>query len=373
MRKSILTIITVFAMCLFIDDVKAITCDYQLKIGDQEITFSTTEKLKKENCNANNCEIAHDYKFKYDGKTTSNGSPTINIGGKKYTLEFKEFSLPKQFKNDAIRYMNDTSRTCQKLYADIDKNGTKYTVGTSGKNQLTTITKPQDKTILYSCIYKYYSNGKTMPYPITLVTKSDGGTYMTVNGKEIYYGHSNSIDFTAGGTSYKYGFSQSGVQLDKLNGCKKITGTLTEKDGKYSFIISNGSSGNKDIYVKNPKNPNDGSNDDSNGGSGFGDYDTSAGDLEEPDCGTILDSEAQEWLQKIFTLIKIVGPILVIVLGMMDFVSAVMSSEDGAMKKAWGKFVKRVIAAIALILLPIILEVILDLANVTGNGTCGIE
>lgn len=65
-------------------------------------------------------------------------------------------------------------------------------------------------------------------------------------------------------------------------------------------------------------------------------------------------------LKNIFRLIQIAGPILAIVLGMADFVGAVLSGEADAMKKASKKFITRLIAAALLFLIPVLLEFLLQ-------------
>ena len=57
---------------------------------------------------------------------------------------------------------------------------------------------------------------------------------------------------------------------------------------------------------------------------------------------------------------------LVVVLGMLDFSKATVSSEADAMKKAWNNFIKRSIAVAILIILPVIIEFLLGIFDVPG-------
>lgn len=84
------------------------------------------------------------------------------------------------------------------------------------------------------------------------------------------------------------------------------------------------------------------------------------------DCSYLLDAEILEWLEKGFLFIQIGSVVLVIVLGMLDFSKAVTASEDDAMKKAWQRFIKRIIAVACLILLPLIIEFVLGLIDIPG-------
>lgn len=91
--------------------------------------------------------------------------------------------------------------------------------------------------------------------------------------------------------------------------------------------------------------------------------------IDSDDGCAILGNEVIEFLRGVFRLIQIVGPLLAIVFGMVDFVGAVMSPEDGAMKKASKKFITRLIAAACLFLIPVILEFLLQFIE-DSNGVC---
>ena len=66
------------------------------------------------------------------------------------------------------------------------------------------------------------------------------------------------------------------------------------------------------------------------------------------------------------------APVLVIILGILDFVKALAAQDDDAMKKAQGKFVKRLIAAVVLFLLPLIIDYVLSVFNLVDD-TCSIN
>src|SRR5574344_171311 len=83
-------------------------------------------------------------------------------------------------------------------------------------------------------------------------------------------------------------------------------------------------------------------------------------------CSSITKTIA--WLQKIFNIIKIAGPLLVMGLGIYDYIQAIYSSDDDALKKANKKFMKRVIAACVIFLLPYLLEMILGLVDKFGDN-----
>ena len=90
-------------------------------------------------------------------------------------------------------------------------------------------------------------------------------------------------------------------------------------------------------------------------------------DVSDLDCSYLLDEELLEWVRKAFTFIQIGGVILVVILGMIDFGRAVTSTDEKEdIKKAWQRFVKRLIAVGCLILLPFIIEFVLNLVDIPG-------
>ena len=78
------------------------------------------------------------------------------------------------------------------------------------------------------------------------------------------------------------------------------------------------------------------------------------------------------WINNIVRWIKYILPVIVIILGILDFMKAVGSDKEDDMKKAQGKFMKRLIAAALVFIVPLILEFILTKMGF-GYGTCGIK
>lgn len=84
--------------------------------------------------------------------------------------------------------------------------------------------------------------------------------------------------------------------------------------------------------------------------------------------GCIIDPGTREIIDWIMNLVRVGGIILLIVLGMLDFIKAAASGEQDEMKKSSGKFVKRLIACVALFLAPIFVDLILSLVNIAGGA-----
>ncbi len=87
-------------------------------------------------------------------------------------------------------------------------------------------------------------------------------------------------------------------------------------------------------------------------------------------CEQLLSDDFLEIMKYVFLIIKIATPIILIVFTMLDFTKAVADSDE-AMKKAVNNFIKRGIIALAIFLLPDVLNFILNVTGI-GDGTCGI-
>ena len=92
----------------------------------------------------------------------------------------------------------------------------------------------------------------------------------------------------------------------------------------------------------------------------------------ETNCEGILGTKVINWLQKLFNIVKIVAPLLVLGLTIFEFAKAVISQDQDALKKAGNIFVQRLIIMIVLFFLPTIINLLLDLLDNT-NGTCNIK
>ena len=77
----------------------------------------------------------------------------------------------------------------------------------------------------------------------------------------------------------------------------------------------------------------------------------------------VLTEPIKSKINWVLNLIKYAGAALVIILGAADFLKAVLSDEDNASKKAFEKFIKRLIAAILLFLLPLLIQFLFTTVN----------
>lgn len=185
----------------------------------------------------------------------------------------------------------------------------------------------------------------------------------------LKYGGAVTIDgviFTVGDSSAKKYWS------------KKCTDDLPmyfrAKDGDQKTLI---------IETTKPDDSNDGSyapaeskyND---GGKSFTNKATLEGLNQKYDsCSQLIDTQTDGsfgWLlQKLLNYIKIAGPILVVLLSALDFIKAIASSEEDAFKKAQSRLVIRLVAALALFLVPTFVELLLGLINGINDPSCGLK
>ncbi len=92
---------------------------------------------------------------------------------------------------------------------------------------------------------------------------------------------------------------------------------------------------------------------------------------EEVEGCEVVPDVIRKWIKVALNFVKYVALILVVVLGTLDFIKAAGSGEPDGMKKAGQAFLKRIIAVIILFLLPMLIELILNLINLYGStGDC---
>lgn len=91
--------------------------------------------------------------------------------------------------------------------------------------------------------------------------------------------------------------------------------------------------------------------------------------------GDINDSTSTAWLiQKILNYMKVLGPTIAVVFGSIDMVKAIITSDEENMKKAQSKFIKRILAAVALFFVPLATGILLSIFGLTtDNSKCGLK
>ena len=85
--------------------------------------------------------------------------------------------------------------------------------------------------------------------------------------------------------------------------------------------------------------------------------------LNPENCEQLFGQDVVDFINEIMKWIRICVPILLIVLGILDFSKAVFSKTEDDMKKTREKFIKRIVAAVLVFLAPIFVNMILSVAN----------
>ncbi len=116
--------------------------------------------------------------------------------------------------------------------------------------------------------------------------------------------------------------------------------------------------------------------------SGIGSVEDAGIDMDQynqdQSCETLLGDPNKEdsvaWLlQKVLDIVKIVGPLLVVVLSSVDFAKVIVNSDDDAMAKAAKKLAIRLVLAAALFFIPVLTTALLDVFGIMGEPTCNIQ
>ena len=95
---------------------------------------------------------------------------------------------------------------------------------------------------------------------------------------------------------------------------------------------------------------------------------TNAKDYNNSQCG--FSARVLNWLMKIIKWIRYIVPVLLIILSVMDFIKAVASDSEDEVRKVGAKFVKRLIVAALIFILPLLLDFILGIFNIPVKDFC---
>lgn len=89
------------------------------------------------------------------------------------------------------------------------------------------------------------------------------------------------------------------------------------------------------------------------------------------DCSVLSENQRND-LQLVWTALRVVTPVLLVVLIMKDMLQAVTAGDEKKIKEAQSNAIKRIIVGIIIMFVPTIVNLILDLI---GNNldTCGIK
>lgn len=82
-------------------------------------------------------------------------------------------------------------------------------------------------------------------------------------------------------------------------------------------------------------------------------------------CGS-LGNKIVNWIFRIVRIVRYAVPVLLIILSILDYIKALAADDENEMKKVTGRFVRRLIAAALIFIIPFILDFVLRIFNIPG-------
>ena len=79
------------------------------------------------------------------------------------------------------------------------------------------------------------------------------------------------------------------------------------------------------------------------------------------------DSKTVAIFRKLYKYLKVLIPVLIILLGIVDFIKVVVTGKDDDMKKAINRFVKRIIVAVIFVLVPVLIQLFINISGLTSE------
>ena len=90
---------------------------------------------------------------------------------------------------------------------------------------------------------------------------------------------------------------------------------------------------------------------------------------ESPQGCKSLGGKVVSWIFKIIRFVRYAVPVLLIILSVLDYIKALASDSEDEMKKVTSRFVKRLIAAALIFIIPFILDFLLRVFNIPNLST----
>lgn len=155
-------------------------------------------------------------------------------------------------------------------------------------------------------------------------------------------------------------------ELDSVKYCMPIDAVLQKSNGNCpSFIYYNSKTDSFHIQEQTQ-------NGKANKSLMLTEYDDNSEEIkskiEVKSCEDLFGDEIIKDINKVMKIIRIAVPILLMVFGILDFMKATFAGQENEMKKTRDKFIKRVIAAVIVFLIPLFVNLILTLANDVWNN-----
>lgn len=94
------------------------------------------------------------------------------------------------------------------------------------------------------------------------------------------------------------------------------------------------------------------------------DPNTPSSSTDTSDEDTTTSGETIQLLKKIYKIIKILIPVLIVLLSTIDFLKVVLLSDEKDYSKAWNRFVKRIVVGIIFFIVPVLVSFLLKYSGI---------
>ena len=86
--------------------------------------------------------------------------------------------------------------------------------------------------------------------------------------------------------------------------------------------------------------------------------------VEQEEKPVVTNGETIKLVKQIYDIIKILIPVLIVVLSIIEFLKVILISDDKNYKSAWDKFIKRVIIGVIFFLVPLLVSFLLNISGI---------
>ena len=291
---------------------------------------------------------------------------------------------------DGICNPNDNTSTSNAINGTNKKTSDPHANGSGTSNDIngtnSTIKNRDAKLITSSCIYSLLDeNGNDTRLEFSLEPKKDSNGQIVkiidsskkINGRDTFETKLYWENYIVGERNSNYPLNspnECGVFIYTINGVDEVAYIMADRDpkelvGSFRYIgklkRSYDSQGNQVDNVHNQLSPVTPSIKDRNKKSSVNYksfYDES---IKYKSCGGInrIPKFLPTLTTSLYKTIKFLVPLLLIVMGIKDFVQAMISKDENTMKEQQKKFIKRIIAAVVIFFLLSLVQFFIRLAN----------
>lgn len=371
MKKNILLILTfIISFILLIDNAyaaKELTCIYLEDECQQSNAISSTYKFKKKIVQYSNGEITY-YEWKRQSTTATETASNVEF----------EVVTPPNISYDNTSAYNKESKTLTKCPPCVKYDKTNCNANAVTKDFIFSDYKNDEKKTCPSKYQKLEEQKEEAESKEEAGCKNITAKEAEKDRKEIDYTNTcyySNVDGNVGATIYFNEDKYTGIGIyDNMQFCIKISELNSINNGKCPEKIWSDNSGTK-IFLNKKGDAGNVTSD------RMSLYLVGSGQEEEEElpaninsCSDLFGSYLLEKINNVMNIIRITVPILLIIFGIVDFFKATFDNNEDEMKKDRERFIKRIIAAIIVFLVPIFVNLVLDVANTVwsdiNSDTC---